>query len=406
MLRAIWYLGMMALRILWASPLPPVRSGVSDYAVELLRPLSRMADVRILTPPSTEGSPELPSDLASLLVPIETAVKPSEVFVAHFGNNPYHRWILEQCRGRPTVAVVHDLVLHHLLVHQVLDIGKDPSAFTAAMDEAHGNSGAALARARSFGLTGRLDPFLFPALKALLGDAEALICHSEFGRRKLAQVFPGRPVLRMGLPAADPGPVDRTDIRRRLGVSDSDILMMHLGFLTPEKGMGGILGGLAAARSGGVNARLVLVGEDGGGSDLKAVAEDLGVGDAVSSTGWLEWDQMMKIPAAADVGVVLRVPSAGETSAAVVRFLACGTPAAVIARRQFLEWPEEVAPRITPGPSTTAEIARLLSSISKDGDWQVRRSAARKVYEDGHTPEQAAKAMVDFLASLKVKESI
>ncbi len=391
----------MALRILWASPLPPVRSGVSDYAVELLRPLSRLADVRILTPPDSEGSPELPSDLASLLVPHETTGNSGEIFVAHFGNNPYHRWILEQCRGRRTVAVVHDLVLHHLLVHQTLDVGEDPNAFTAAMDEAHGDSGVALAQARTFGLSGRLDPFLFPALKTLLADAEALICHSEFGRQELSRVFPERPVLRMKLPVADPGPVDRFEIREKLGISDQEILMMHLGFLTPEKGLAAILGGLAAARGLGVNARLLLVGEEAEGIKLKAVAEKLGVGRSVRSTGWLTWDEMVTAPAAADVGVVLRVPSAGETSAAVVRFLACGTPAAVIARRQFLEWPEEVAPRITPGPSTTAEIARLLKRISEDGDWATRRPAARAVYQEGHTPQQAAESMVDFLASLE-----
>ena len=392
----------MALRILWASPLPPVRSGVSDYAVEVLRPLSRMADVRVLTPPNSERAPELPSDLVSLLAPPETAGKPDEILVAHFGNNPYHRWIIERCRGRRTVAVVHDLILHHLLVHEFLDAGADPEGFMGAMREAHGDSGEALARARTFGLTGRLDPFLFPALKALLGDAEALICHSEFGRRVLSREFPGIPVLRMKLPVADPGPLDRLRVRERLGISDQEILMMHLGFLTPEKGLASILGGLAAARGVGVNARLLLVGEESGDVESLALAERLGIGPAVSSTGWLTWDEMIAVPAAADIGVVLRVPSAGETSAAVARFLACGTPTAVIAQRQFLEWPREVAPRITPGPSMTAEIGRLLKQLSEDSDWNARRSAARAVYLDGHKPEQAAEAMVDFLEGLEV----
>ena len=250
----------MALRVLWASPLPPVRSGVSDYAVEMLGPLSRMADVRILAPPDSEGVPDLPPDLAQLLVPLETVPYADEMTVAHFGNNPYHRWILEGCRGRRTVAVVHDLVLHHLLVNQSLDVVARPDAFKAAMHTAHGKSGVAIAEARAFGLTGHLDPFLFPALKAVLGETEALICHSEFGRNRLELDFPGRPVLQMGLPVADPGPVDRSKIRERLGISDGEILMMHLGFLTPEKGLGAILGGLATARSAGVNARLLWVG--------------------------------------------------------------------------------------------------------------------------------------------------
>ena len=111
---------------------------------------------------------------------------------------------------------------------------------------------------------------------------------------------------------------------------------------------------------------------------------------------------MISVPAAADVGVVLRVPSAGETSAAVIRFLACGTPAAVIAQRQFLEWSSQAAPRITPGPSMTADVARLLGQISEDRDWRARRSAAaRNVYKDFHTPEKAAQVMVEFLTTLE-----
>lgn len=388
----------MTLPLFWVSPLPPTRSGVSDYAVEILRPLSTLASVRILTPPQSEGTPDLPPDLARLLVPHETSPGPDEIIVTHFGNNPYHQWIFDWCRTRRTVAVVHDVVLHHLLVHDSLDVDNDPEAFVTEMRAAHGASGAAIASAREFGLTGRLDPFLFPALKAVLGRAEAMICHSKFGRLRLEHDFPGRRVFQMGLPAADPGPLNRAKIRETLGISESAILMMHLGFLTPEKGLGAILGGLAAARSIGVNARLLLVGEDTGSAELYAAADSLGVRDAVSSTGWLPWDQMIEVPAAADVGVVLRVPSAGETSAAVIRFLACGTPAAVIAQRQFLEWPPRAAPRITPGPSMTAEVTRLLRQISEDSDWSTRRSAARTVYEDCHTPEKAARAMVAFLS--------
>lgn len=393
----------MAVPIFWVSPLPPVRSGVSDYAVEILRPLSALTEVRILTPPDSQGEPHLPPDLARLLVPHETVADSEEVIVTHFGNNPYHQWIFDWCRDRRTVAVVHDTVLHHLLVHDTLDVGRGPEAFEAAMGVAHGQAGTALASAREFGLTGRLDPFLFPALKAVLGQAKAMICHSNFARILLEKDFPGQRVLQMGLPAADPGPLDRAEIRKTLGVSESEILMMHLGFLTPEKGMNSILAGLAAARSCGVDARLLLVGEDGGGTELKKVAGSLGICDAVASTGWLEWNEMISVPAAADVGVVLRVPSAGETSAAVVRFLACGTPAAVIAQRQFLEWPSSAAPRITPGPSMAAEIARLLRQVSKARAWEDRRSAARRSYEDLHTTDKAARTMVEFLRRLKTE---
>ena len=72
----------MALKILWCSPLPPVRSGVSDYAVELLRPLCQRAQVRILSPPGLPD-PQIPEDLAVAIVPPDT--EPFDGEIARLG---------------------------------------------------------------------------------------------------------------------------------------------------------------------------------------------------------------------------------------------------------------------------------------------------------------------------------
>ena len=176
---------------------------------------------------------------------------------------------------------------------------------------------------------------------------------------------------------------------------------MHLGFLTPEKGLEQILAGLAAAARAGVPVKLVLVGEGKGMDAIHAAAGAAGVGGMVTATGWIAPETFPAVPAAADLGVVLRTPTAGETSAAVVRFLAAGTPVAVGGLRQFLEWPEDATPRLTPGPSAPAEIARLLASARTDGEaWERRRRAARAAYEANHRPSDAAEAIVEFLATL------
>jgi glycosyltransferase involved in cell wall biosynthesis len=181
-----------------------------------------------------------------------------------------------------------------------------------------------------------------------------------------------------------------------------EVVLMHLGFLTPEKGLEQILIGIAAATNAGVPVRLVLVGEGKGMDEIRAAAAAAGVGRQVSATGWVDPESFPAIPAAADLGVVLRTPTAGETSAAVLRFLAAGTPVAVGASRQFLEWPEEATPRLTPGASAPAELARLLASARKGGKaWEKRRMAAREAYEANHQPADAAQAIVEFLSTLR-----
>ncbi len=385
------------MRILWASPLPPVRSGVSDYAVELLEALGPRARVRVVEPPGWSVPEDWPLAGRVELVPTGAEAEPDEVSLVHLGNNPHHLWLLERL-GRPrTAAVLHDMVLHHLLVEAVV-ADPDFGPLGDRLREAHGESGAALAAAREVGFAGRRDPFLFAARQPFIGRVNAVIVHSRWARDLVQLEAPGLPVVRIGLPAADPGVVDRKAERSRLGLAEKDVAVMHLGFLTPAKGLQAILGGVAAAVRAGVAARLVLVGEGAVGDELMRSAEAAGIADRVVATGWIRPDRFRSVPAAADLGVVLRTPSAGETSAAAVRFLACGTPVAVGGNHQFLEFPEPAAPRLTPGPSAPAELARLLTVAADGGEgWARRRRAARESYEAEHTPEMAAEQLLAFL---------
>jgi glycosyltransferase involved in cell wall biosynthesis len=384
------------MKLLWASPLPPVRSGVSDYAVELLGELERVAEVRVVRPPGWEPPPGW--SLEARMVEEDEGPRPDELQLVHMGNNPHHEWLLPRLAQPRTVVVLHDAVVHHLLVEATVARGRE-GRYGDMMAAAYGERGAVLAGARRLGITGRRDPFLFPARTAVLGEVVGAVVHSRWAARELARDVPTLPVVRVPLAAADPGPVDRTALRTELGVAPDALLVMHLGFLTLEKGMLHILGALAAARRRGEDVRLVLVGEGREEAAIDAAVSALGLGDQVTRTGWVEAEQLLRLPAAADLGVVMRTPSAGETSAAALRFLACGTPVAVTALHQFLEWPEAAAPRITPGPAATADLARLLAAAGRTG-WGERRAAARQAYLDGHRPADVARGLVEALVRL------
>ena len=332
------------------------------------------------------------------MVATDTTADPDEISLIHLGNNPHHGWLLERLDAPNTVVVLHDLVLHHLLVEAA---DGDDVFLETSLREAHGERGVALARARRYGMTSRRDPFLFPARRAFLGSSRGVIVHSRWAEGVVAREFPDLPRARVGLAVDDPGELLRAGERGRFGLLADEVVLMHLGFLTAEKGLQQILAGVAAASRAGIPVRLVLVGEGKGMDTIRAAAASVGVGSLVSATGWVDPESFPAIPAAADLGVVLRTPTAGETSAAVVRFLAAGTPVAVGASRQFLEWPEEATPRITPGPSAPAELARLLASARKGGKaWEKRRTAARAAYTANHRPSDAADAIVQFLSSL------
>jgi glycosyltransferase involved in cell wall biosynthesis len=387
-------------KILWSSPLPPVRSGVSDYAVELMDELSSLAELRIAAPQGWLPDDSWILDLTVKLASADARPEAGEINLVHLGNNPHHEWLLDRLVHPRTVVVLHDTVLHHLLVEVTVG-GGDTERYAERLAVSHRHAAECLARARRVGVTGRRDPFLFPALGWVLAGRDGVIAHSSWACRQVAREVPGTPCRRIGLAVADPGAVDRDAARTELNVERDPVLVMHLGFLSPDKGLYDILEAIGAASRAGTPVHLVIVGEGDQGRAITAAAESIGIGSHVSLTGWVPGDRMRRLPAAADLGVVLRTPSAGETSAAAVRFLACGTPVAVTGLNQFLEWPEEAAPRVTPGPSTAAELARLIATVARDRTaWETRRWAARAAYEARHQPRDVAGELVNALEEL------
>ncbi len=388
-------------RILWGSPLPPTKSGVADYAAELLPLLARDAEVVLLEPPEWRA-PEDARWLSGVArLPWDAAVPPGFVSLLHLGNNPYHLWIARRLRRFGGAVVVHDTVLHHLLVEEAA-ADSEWDRFAQELAGAHGTAGRDLATARRWGTTGLLDPFLFPARQAYLRHASAVVVHTHRAAREVSASCPGLPVRCVPLAVARLPQGDRREWRARLGARADDLLLVHLGFLTPAKGLGVILETMAALGELGVAARLAVVGEGTEAGAFEASVRGAGLGERVVVWGFAAVEELGGILAAADLGLVPRYPTAGETSAAALRFLAAGTPVAVAGYRQFLELPAAAAFRIAPGREGIADLVRIAARLAGDEAARRRaRSAAREAWEaGGHAPERAAAALLAALRDL------
>ena len=99
---------------------------------------------------------------------------------------------------------------------------------------------------------------------------------------------------------------------------------------------------------------------------------------------------------------VPRFPTAGETSAAALRFLAAGTPVVVSGYAQFLELPAEAALRMAPGRAGVAELARHVAGLAASARARdAARVAARRAWErGGHDPTRAAATLLAAVRDL------
>ena len=390
----------------YVSPLPPVRSGIADYSVDLLEELAPLCDLRLVRLPDQEVAPEVRGRYE---VVEPAALDPARRLPFYqLGNNVYHEGVRRLALQSPGVVTVHDLRLHHLLVEATLASG-DLDAYVAALGEEHGWEGAAAAIPTRWGAHGRARLFEMPAHGSLLLRQRGLLVHSEWGRRFLedelgerasGHLLPGIRCVPMPMPVPDPpSPRAAGAWRRQLGVPSSAVLLGSFGFQTPIKRTDVLL--RALAQPGMADVHAVVAGETAPQLDLAALIRDLGVEGRVTVTGFLDEATFPVAIAGCDLCLNLRYPSAGETSASLLRILALGRPAVVSDYAQFTDLPDEVVIKapLADEPEAEAEaLAALLGRLLATRDrLRGMGDAARSFIEREHRPEKAARAVADAL---------
>jgi glycosyltransferase involved in cell wall biosynthesis len=340
-------------RIAMLTPLPPARTGVAHYASMLLPALSKRADVTAFD--SLEGYDADAFDVA----------------IYQLGNNPFHEFAYREAMRRPGVTVLHDFVLHHLIVEMTLARGdaEGAEAYVAALEANHGPAGGAWAEGRAAGLHSEMGNFLFPSSIEVASRSSAVIVHNRWAADALRAHGVATPIHVVPHPYETPDtPADRDGMRRRLGFSPSDRVIGLFGFLTSAKRAEVILEAFRIARKRHRDLRLLIVGEAAPNIDAAAIA-----GDGVTVTGFVEDADFSAYYAAADRLVNLRYPSAGETSGTLIRALVAGKPVAVSDYAQFAELPDGIVIKIPFGESEAEELAEFFVRELPDGSALQRR---------------------------------
>jgi len=336
--------------VAYYSPLPPEHSGVADYSAVLL--------------------PELCARMAVGVGRRRGRPPEADVALYHVGNNPdAHDWIVEALFRRTGIVVLHEVVLHHLVVGMTIGRG-DPEGYLRALERDAG------ARGRELGarvLEGSIPPLWeteperFPLVNDVLDAASAVVVHSRYAEERVRATGFSGPIHRIAHPARRPG---RVEPARLTGGP----VIGFFGHMTPAKRVPVLLNAFAALRRSYPDARLLVVGSKAPQLDLDAELSRAGLhgSPAVLREDWVPEERLTSLMAACDVCVNLRGPTMGETSGSAVRSLALGRPLVVSDIGWFAELPDEVALKVPPDefelPTLTAALGLLV------GDDGLRRT--------------------------------
>ena len=319
-------------RLAWFTPLPPERSGIATYSVELLPLLADgfSIDVFVAEPGVPSPHPRTPVFEAHDFV-WKHARDPYGLVVYQLGNATCHDYMWAYLARYPGLVVLHDAQLHHARARSLLR-QKRRDDYRAELAFDHPTAPAAVAELGVDGLLGSMTYF-WPMLRAPVGTARVVAVHNPWLARELENAFPAArfETIRMGV--SDPLETAARDARRvvleRHGLSQDAVVFAAYGGVTPEKRIPQILTGFGSVVTVEPRAQLLLVGAAAGHYDALADARDRGVADHVTLVGYVNDREFSSYLVAADVCLCLRWPSALETSASWLRCLAAGKPTVV-----------------------------------------------------------------------------
>jgi glycosyltransferase involved in cell wall biosynthesis len=379
-------------RLAYFSPLPPQRSGISNYSAELLPELARYYDIEVVVEQES-----ITDDWVIANFPVRTVrwfdknVSRYDRLLYHVGNSPFHVYIYEALRQYPGTVVLHDFYLSAMLSWIEESHGL-PSYFREAIFHSHGYRGLLDERELGRGSAVRT----LPCSRTVIEAAAGVIVHSEFACT-LGKHWYGPATVSDWRVIPLPKAIqlrDRHAARSSIGLGDDDYLVCSFGFVDPTKLSDRVLSAWLNSRlRSDKRCRLVFVGENHGGEYGRHLLERAAAhsaGRPIAVTGFVSPEDYRDYLSAADCAVQLRTDSRGETSAALLDCLAYGRPTIINSHGSFADIPGTIACKL-PDEFTDAQLAVALDEMYLDTEYRRTLSkSARDHVELNHHPARVA----------------
>ncbi|HEY1203488.1 MAG TPA: glycosyltransferase [Bryobacteraceae bacterium] len=371
------------------SPLPPAPTGVADYSAALLAALSKLADVRV-------------GDTAA------------DVCLYHLGNNPLHSEIYRQALARPGVVVLHDAVLHHLLLGS-LDRQSYFEEFVYNYGESERGRAARLWDARS--RSAQDASYFDRALVRRIGEvSRAVVVHNPAAARIVRDHAPGARVAEIphlfapGWGGADPpvraGPPGPAQADEGVGRGPGGpphprdaFLFGVFGHLRESKRLPGILRAFDRVRSRCARVRLLVAG-DFVSQDLESALAPMLSAPGVLRAPYVPEPEFQALAASVDACISLRHPSARETSGIAIRLMGMGKPVLVSAGEEVVRFPDDAVIRIDRGLAEEPLLVDYMMWLVEHPE-QARQIGARAAAHIAahHSPDLVARRYFELLSS-------
>jgi glycosyltransferase involved in cell wall biosynthesis len=368
------------MRLLLISPWPPQKTGIADYAYELVRGLINIGVKVSLITEAVEPTAIPGLDIYHIEELSNEEIQSYDALLYQIGNNTkYHLFSLQILFEHPGYVHLHDVCLHHLISHILLHDGKF-SAYFELLKKYYGrlikNIAEDYLSEERFIWESELVMSL-PLFEPIVQDSLGCIVHSDNAVNMLHSKYPHKRILK--IPQLYPDHICNYE------VTEGPLIIGVFGGVDPNKQIEVILSALQIMHEHGISFELHIVGliHDKCHDIYKKITSSQ-FKQEVFVHGRVSEQKFKELLSCVEVVVALRYPSVGETSAVVMRSLQLCIPTLVNDIGWYSELPAFVT-KVKPNTSSEAlEIANILTEFAADKSKLISKSNQIKSYAKQH----------------------
>lgn len=383
-------------RLALVTPMPPARSGISDYAVEFCHSIAPYYNVTMIVESSLYEHVDKTSGLN-----VEDDIWFAEnhtLFdrvIYNFGNSPFHCYMDVLLDIAPGIVVMHDFFLADLFYS--VD-KRNGTSFAARLCEAHGyrpliqmTTGMEISQLVS----------QYPLNSSVVNRAHGLIVHSDTAKSLATKWFGERCAddwSVIPLPRKMPSNKNKAAARDSLNIDVNDFVVSSFGLITANKQTEKLIEAwLASKTSSTEGSTLFLIGElteQPFGSKVSEMVRGCPAGKVIL-VGWVDQPTYSNYLAASDVAVQLRTATRGETSAAALDTMKCGVATIVNANGSMADLPDHTVVKI-PNDFAVQDLTDAIDRLFEDSKMRHFLGQEAKAYvAEVHSTERVAAECYD-----------
>ena len=389
------------MKIALFSPLPPLKSGISDYTEEMLPLLRKYFEIDLYVDP--KFVPEDPSLRSNFGVfpfrPDSFSPSDYDAVVYHMGNYyPAHRFVYEGLRRNPGIVVLHDYVLQGFYARRA-EVEKGFGEYKRLLETYYGGAGAEIADS----VARKVQPPIweteealdFPLNEEILNLATGVVAHSDFVKERV-QARTSKPVVKIPHHGHVLKTLDREVERRAWGIGPEDVLISSLGYVNRNRRYELVIAALDELAD--PRLRYFIAGEDRGRLLRNVVACS---NTRISMQSYLPLEKLESLIVASDICVNLRYPTMGESSGSLLRQMGYARPTLITNCGAYAEIPDWAAVKVEPDIDEAALLKAYLAALSDDRDFRQSLGLEASAYVRSDCAlEKCVRGYADFITAI------